>query len=340
LLDGTGAVSYQWQGGDAPAGPFTDIASAAADTYTLAAADDGKYIVVTVTRVDNSGSVTSSPTLVPASHPIAAWIADTIAAAVALDSGAGSDADHTISLPPPNINLSASGSYGWAGILAALASAGRYVELDLSACTMSSGTTFDPGAADTGERYITALIFPDTATIIAGSSNINAPTFRYFTALKSVSGAGIQTVGNFAFRSCTSLETMSFLTATHIDQHAFASCTALSTVELPEATHIGWNALAYGIFSTLSLPAVIDIQGYAFASCRALTTLNLPAVPPTLGGSAFISTSTGPMLTIQVPSGTVADYESDWGVLADTAVSGNEGRYGQFHKRIVITDTP
>ncbi|MDR0655607.1 MAG: hypothetical protein LBG22_04765, partial [Treponema sp.] len=40
----------------------------------------------------------------------------------------------------------------WQALLGAIAAAGKYVALDLSACT--GVTEFDPGAADTGERYI------------------------------------------------------------------------------------------------------------------------------------------------------------------------------------------
>jgi hypothetical protein len=44
-------------------GPFTDITFATAPDYTLTAADNGKYIVVTVTRGGYSGSVSSDPGL-------------------------------------------------------------------------------------------------------------------------------------------------------------------------------------------------------------------------------------------------------------------------------------
>jgi hypothetical protein len=54
-LDGSGTIEYQWMRGTTPVG--TD-----SDTYDLTADDAGETITVTVTRADNSGSVTSDPT--------------------------------------------------------------------------------------------------------------------------------------------------------------------------------------------------------------------------------------------------------------------------------------
>ncbi|MDR1308077.1 MAG: hypothetical protein LBK74_10955 [Treponema sp.] len=68
-LGGSGAIGYRWGRGDAPAGPFTDIASATAAAYILTAADNGKYIVVTVTRAGYSGSAGSGSGLGPVGLP-------------------------------------------------------------------------------------------------------------------------------------------------------------------------------------------------------------------------------------------------------------------------------
>jgi hypothetical protein len=70
-LDGTGAVSYQWQRGDSPAGTFDDIDAAANETYTLAEADLDKYLRVNVSRAGYNGVITSAasgpviPTVIP-----------------------------------------------------------------------------------------------------------------------------------------------------------------------------------------------------------------------------------------------------------------------------------
>jgi uncharacterized repeat protein (TIGR02543 family) len=58
-LGGGGTISYQWERGDSAAGSFAAISGANALSYALAAADQGKYIRVTVSRVENSGTISS-----------------------------------------------------------------------------------------------------------------------------------------------------------------------------------------------------------------------------------------------------------------------------------------
>jgi hypothetical protein len=67
-LNGTGTISYQWKRGNSSTVTGTNITDATASTYTLVAADEGRYITVTVTRAGNSGNVTSPATsaVVPA----------------------------------------------------------------------------------------------------------------------------------------------------------------------------------------------------------------------------------------------------------------------------------
>jgi hypothetical protein len=62
-LDGSGAISYWWQRSDSASGSFADItANANNATYTLVAADQGKYVRVTVSRTGYSGTVSSTAT--------------------------------------------------------------------------------------------------------------------------------------------------------------------------------------------------------------------------------------------------------------------------------------
>ena len=147
---------------------------------------------------------------------------------------------------------------GWQDLLSAIERAGKYVALDVSLCSMSGAefspaTEFDPGAANTGESRIVSLALPNAAASIkaVGSYYANS-TFSYFTALKSVSGDYVQTIGNHAFRGCAALTRVSFPAATSIGVSAFDSCAALTTVNLPAAASIG---------------------NYAFDSCAALTTV-------------------------------------------------------------------
>ncbi|GAB6391976.1 MAG: hypothetical protein MdMp014T_1349 [Treponematales bacterium] len=61
-LDGSGTISYQWKRADSAAGTYSDIASAAASTYTPVAADEGKFLKVAVTRAGYTGSIESAAT--------------------------------------------------------------------------------------------------------------------------------------------------------------------------------------------------------------------------------------------------------------------------------------
>jgi hypothetical protein len=59
-LNGTGAFDYQWKRGDTKNAVNDPISGATEDTYELTNADRGKFIKVTVTRANNSGSITSN----------------------------------------------------------------------------------------------------------------------------------------------------------------------------------------------------------------------------------------------------------------------------------------
>jgi hypothetical protein len=61
-LQGSGTIRYQWKRADTESADGTNIvgSSSVNNYYTLITADLGKYITVTATRVNNSGSITSS----------------------------------------------------------------------------------------------------------------------------------------------------------------------------------------------------------------------------------------------------------------------------------------
>ena len=59
-IGGSGTISYQWKRGDTSSAAETGISGATSPTYTLVSADQSKYIKVTVTRSENTGSVDSN----------------------------------------------------------------------------------------------------------------------------------------------------------------------------------------------------------------------------------------------------------------------------------------
>jgi hypothetical protein len=178
---------------------------------------------------------------------------------------------------PLTVNLDFANS-GWGSLITTIYNSGKYVSLDLSACTMN-GTEFDLATNWLGREKITALVLPDTAK---GTSS----TFNGFTALRSLSGAEVEIVGDSAFEGCTSLASVNLPVATAIGDRAFRQ-TGLTAVNLPVAETIGeW---AFGVctnLTTVNLPKAADIGNNAFQGCTSLTEVSLPTAE-TIGRYAF-----------------------------------------------------
>jgi hypothetical protein len=173
-------------------------------TYTVTAQDGLTIAVYTVTAQEILNSIAD----------IAAYLSSV--------SGGGSAAD-PIPLPA-GIDLSGA---GWSDLLSAIGTAGKYVVLDLSACTMG-GPEFDPGVAGAGEWYIVSLVLPDDAERIRAEADTISATFRYFTALTGVAGAGVKTVGGYAFSYCTALEAVNLPAVTSIGIGVFLPSSGMS----------------------------------------------------------------------------------------------------------------
>jgi hypothetical protein len=170
------------------------------------------------------------------------------------------------------------GALGWAALLDEINTAGKYVALDFSTGAVpGSGTEFDPGAANTGEKYIVRLVLPDAAESITAGSSSNT-VFQFFTALKEVSGRNIKKIGDNAFAYCIDLTTVSFPKVTFIGDYAFY-LTEMTSANFPEAVSIGDVAFAYCIdLTTVSFPKIAYIGLAAFLGCTGLTEVNLPEV--------------------------------------------------------------
>jgi uncharacterized protein YdbL (DUF1318 family) len=266
------------------------------------------------------------------------------------------------------VSLSVSGSLGndIRAILSAINGAGKYVMLDLSACAMP-GTTFDPGTG-AGAGKVVELVLPDAARSIKSGASSSNGTFKDFTTLASISGAGVATIGSYAFWDCTALESVSLPSATSIgnyafagtaltsvnlpsatsiDDYAFARCAALESVSLPAARTIGASAFRdCAALESVSLPAVTSIAELAFCECTALTSVSLPATPPskavgrTIYGDygIFRGTAGSGTITITVPASAVPVYTSVWqGGYASVSSGGDTNAYGSRHKAVRIT---
>jgi hypothetical protein len=215
----------------------------------------------------------------------------------------GGTASEPVPLP---VNLSLASD--WSSLLSAIDTGGKYVALDLSACTMTGMTgtpgEFDPGTGITGVDTIVSLVLPNTATSIKAGSLAN-PTFEHFTALERVSGENIATVGTWAFANCFLLKTVSLPAAVTIGRGVFYDCRALETVDLPLAVTIGVGAFQGCIaLETVNLPAAASIGECVFQSTGDQDlTLTLGSTPPTLGIDIFLNFSSPKSVTVKVPSG-------------------------------------
>jgi hypothetical protein len=230
---------------------------------------------------------------------------------------------------------------GWQQLLAAINAAGKFVTLDLSACTMS-GTGFDPDKTVTiGKDKITGIVLPNTARTIAAGTDLGNPAFKGFTGLKSIAGAGITTVGNFAFAGCTGLTSVSLPVATSIGQTAFFNCTSLTSVSFPASATLGANPFAgctalssitltgAGALSVIESGKALvknstELVGYpaasgsitlnsfttighgAFTGCTSLTSVSFPAAG-TIGDGAFYGCTS--LTSVSFPAaGTIGDW--------------------------------
>jgi hypothetical protein len=204
-----------------------------------AAQDFGSPVAYVVTATDGSTETWTVTVTAPDSFNSVALIRAYLASAV-------SSGPNPIPLPAA-LNLADTNGEGWADLLGAIDAAAMYVALDLSACVMG-GTVFDPvNSISAGKSRILSLVLPKGAASIAAGgydNDILLPSFRYFTGLAGVAGAGITGIGEYAFYGCSSLKSMDFSAVITIGNYAFYR-TGLTAVTLPASlTSLGQNPFA------------------------------------------------------------------------------------------------
>ncbi|MDR0784383.1 MAG: leucine-rich repeat domain-containing protein [Treponema sp.] len=157
-----------------------------------------------------------------------------------------------------NVNLA---NGGWEVILAVIHEAGKYVSLDLSACAMD-GTEFDPGSGNNGAYKVTALVLPNTATSIEGKYW----AYNGFTILASISGSGIETVGEEAFYRCVRLASVSLPAAPPAISNIFYYTydfrnTSRVIVSVPTGAVPAYTS-KWGVSATTAANSALDVYGY------------------------------------------------------------------------------
>jgi hypothetical protein len=139
-----------------------------------------------------------------------------------------------------------------------------------------SGTEFDPGATGTGADKIVSLVLPDAAESTKAATS-SAPLFKNFTALTSVSGENITTLGTYAFYTLTSLTEASFPNVVTIGEAVFRD-TYLAEANFPKAESLGANAFGQTLLIKVSLPNAVTFGNAVFIDCTVLETVDLPSM--------------------------------------------------------------
>jgi chitodextrinase/uncharacterized protein YjbI with pentapeptide repeats len=272
-----------------PGGTAVQSVSAGAETYTATGLNNGTAYTFSVTAVDAAGQKSGGQTVRATPAP-ALTSFDEISAF--LDAAPGGT---TIDNPVPlTVALHLSKPYGyqnstWTSLVWAIGDSGKYVALDLTACTMEDDDDLWSCMRFYEEGVITdklvSLTLPAAATSIPSTSSSDN-IFNPFENLKSVSGANIVSIGSSSLENCTALERISFPKAETIESNfAFRNCSALVSVNLPSVKTIGGGAFDdCTSLTAISLPAATNTGG--FMNCTALETVDFPAAT-SIDGNGF-----------------------------------------------------
>ena len=154
--------------------------------------------------------------------------------------------DIKYSFGPPG----SSGPSNWYNLLAAIINKGKYINLDISSCTMEIDT-FSPPYYNLGEAKIVSIILPDQATAIQSSSIDGiGQVFFDFTELKKVVGKNIEVIKPYAFQNFTALKEVSFPNLKTLWGKAFPNCVALETITMPKSITIEYGGSIYNYYSS------------------------------------------------------------------------------------------
>jgi hypothetical protein len=167
---------------------------------------------------------------------------------------------------------------------------GKYVTLDLSACTGASipGTSDTAASGRPDKDKLVSVILPDSLTTIGDYTFYNCTSLEAIDLPDSLTAIGVE-----AFRGCTSLEAIDLPDSlTAIGVGAFRGCISLEAIDLPDSlTTIEWYAFqdctSLAVIDLPDSPSLTTIGEYAFEGCTSLEAIDLPDSLTTIGYSAF-----------------------------------------------------
>ncbi|GHU60965.1 hypothetical protein FACS189445_2130 [Spirochaetia bacterium] len=320
-LNGTGTITYQWKRGNTATGPFTNITTnGTGASYTLTAADEGKYIVVEVSRAGYSGSVTSVPTPAVTGTPPGPvdFTYTTNGNTVTITGYTGTATNVVIPAIIEGKSVTAIGDEAFRN------------RSGLTSVTIPNGVTSIGGSAFAYCSSLTSVTIPDSVTVIGLLAFSNCSSLTTVTIPNSVTS-----IGGSAFAYCRSLTSVTIPdSVTSIGGGAFDSCSSLTSVTIPNSvTSIGMFAFQFcsSLTSITISNSVTSIGQAVFAYCSSLTTVTIPNSVTTISSTAFYHCSG--LTSITVDSGNT-NYKSIDGVLFNkagtTLVQYLEGKTGAY----------
>jgi hypothetical protein len=187
----------------------------------------------------------------------------------------------------------------WNNLLIAIDGAGKYVNLDLSACTRSSETT-GPGlnsngifdlnpTVSTGKDFIVFFTMPETA-IIGASRSVATPAVAGFNNMneEDIIWGDVTHIGQNAFPNNSLTSVIIPNSVTHIGSLAFSN-NSLTSVAIPNSvTHIVSSAFAWNSLSSVTIPDSVTQIGQEAFPGNQLTSVTIPSSVAQIGSLAFI----------------------------------------------------
>ena len=167
---------------------------------------------------------------------------------------------------------------GWKQLLNAIDTAGKYVALDLSACTLPN-TEFNPDHSFAGgKEFIVSLVLPDTAeSIMPGREK--SPTFQHFVNLtKTPAGKSLgSAIANYTFTAIGLTSIIITDSVTEIGKFAFFG-NQLTSVTIPDSvTEIGIMAFSNNELASVTIPGSITGIGAGVFAYNQLTSITIGA---------------------------------------------------------------
>jgi hypothetical protein len=226
--------------------------------------------------------------------------------------GAAPNTPYTVKIAPINI------AAVWRDINEVVYTAGKYLILDLSACS-APGNTIDDETGDViqDNEYLKGIILPDSITDI----------------------------GNGAFRDCVYLTSVTISAGTTaIDTNSFDGCTSLSAVLVKSANTVFADEdgvlfnkdkttlvmYPYGKGTSYSIPASVTSIGEGAFAGTGLTSITIPAGVASIGDSAFDNCDSLATVTISAGLTSIGDSAfRNCGSLASVAIPDSVTNIGE-----------